>query len=114
MELVENVHADVDTLRKSREAEMEGLFTAQGALRQCEEQISKGLQEMQDEKEALEQQLQIVLMNSDVLEAWVEEKGPRKGNIIEIDEVFEPCDILSKQMLECAAADLVIEDVIYY
>lgn len=95
---------------------MEDLFTAQAALRQREEQISKGLREMQDEKEALEQQLQIVLMNSDVLDAWVrenEEKGPRKGNIIEIEEVFEPCDILSKQMLECAAADLAIEDVIY-
>ncbi|XXG67098.1 hypothetical protein AAC387_Pa06g0517 [Persea americana] len=114
--LVENVHADVGTLRKSREAEMEDLFTAQAALRQREEQISKGLREMQDEKEALEQQLQIVLMNSDVLDAWMrenEEKGPRKGNIIEIEEVFEPCDILSKQMLECAAADLAIEDVIY-
>lgn len=114
--LVENLHADAETLRKSREAEIEGLFTAQATLRQREEQIYKGLREMQDEKEALEQQLQIVLMNSDILEAWVREngeKGARKGSGIEVDEVFEPCDILSKQMLECAAADLAIEDAIY-
>lgn len=113
---METLHADVAAMRRSREAEMEGLFSAQAVLRQREEQTSKGLREMMEEKEGLEQQLQIVLMNSDVLDAWVRETDEkiagRTGNI-EIDDVFEPCDGLSKQMLECTAADLAIEDVIY-
>ncbi|KAI9113423.1 hypothetical protein K1719_015350 [Acacia pycnantha] len=62
--LVEMVHSDVSGLRKTREAEMEGMFNLQVVLRQREEQINKGFKEMQDEKEALEQQLQMILMNT--------------------------------------------------
>ncbi|XP_068652918.1 protein ELC-like [Aristolochia californica] len=113
--LLETIHADIAALRKNRETEMEALFTTQAALRQRQEVLAKGLREMQDEKESLEQQLQIVLMNSDVLEGWVREnenKIARKVSL-DIDEIFEPMDVLSKQMLDCTAADLAIEDVIY-
>ncbi|XP_077229192.1 protein ELC-like [Tasmannia lanceolata] len=113
--LQEKLHGDIAGLRKSREAEMDGVFNAQGVLRQREEQLNQGLREMVNEKEGLEQQLQIVLMNADVLEAWVRENEGwimKKGNF-EIDDVFEPSDALSKQMLDCTSADLAIEDVIY-
>ncbi|CDP05431.1 unnamed protein product [Coffea canephora] len=114
--LVDTVHIDIMGLRKIREGEMEGLFNLQGVLRQRAEQLGKGLKEMQDEKEGLEQQLQMVLMNSDVMEAWLRDNegklGKLRGNI-DVDEVFEPCDVLSQQMLECAVSDLAIEDAIY-
>ncbi|XP_068634953.1 protein ELC-like [Aristolochia californica] len=113
--LLETIHADVAVLMKNRETEMEALFTTQAALRQRQEELTKGLRDMQDNKEGLERQLQIVLMNSDVLEGWVREhenKNCRKANL-DIDEIFEPMDVLSKQMLECTAADLAIEDAIY-
>ncbi|XP_057524412.1 protein ELC-like [Amaranthus tricolor] len=115
--LVESVHSDVVALRKTREAEMEGLFSAQAILRQREEQLNKGLKEMFDEKEALEQQLQLVLTNADVLEGWLkdnEEKMSKMGNHnVDVDDAFEHCDTLSKQMIESSASDLAIEDVIY-
>ncbi|XP_021775146.1 protein ELC-like [Chenopodium quinoa] len=114
--LVEMVHGDVVGLRKTREAEMEGLFSAQANLRQREEQINKGLKEMLDEKEGLEQQLQLVLTNADVLEGWLrenEEKMSKLGNNVDVDDAFEPCDALSKQMIDASASDLAIEDVIY-
>lgn len=94
---------------------MEGLFTTQAGLKQREEELRKGLREMLDEKEALEQQLQMVLMNTDVLEGWVREnegRGRRIGDV-DVDDAFEPSDPLSKQMLQCTAADLAVEDVIY-
>ncbi|KNA23188.1 hypothetical protein SOVF_027170 [Spinacia oleracea] len=114
--LVGMVHGDVVGLRKKREAEMEGLFSAQATLRQREEQINKGLKEMFDEKEGLEQQLQMVLTNADVLEGWLrenEEKMSKLGSNFDVDDAFEPCDTLSKQMIEASASDLAIEDVIY-
>lgn len=114
--IVETVHGDIMQLRKAREVEMEGLFSAQAVLRRREEDINKGLKEMQDEMEGLEAQLQVVLMNTDVLEAWVRENsGKTKGNAedLDVDNVFECTDALSKQMLECTAADLAIEDVVY-
>ncbi|KAF6144379.1 hypothetical protein GIB67_024606 [Kingdonia uniflora] len=114
--LLESLHGDVAVLRKNREAEMEGLFGAQSVLRQKQEQLSRGLKEMQDEKEGLEQQLQMVLMNTDVLEAWLRDNegktGVSKGSF-GVDEVFQPCDVMSKQTLECTASDLAIEDAIY-
>ncbi|KAK6928207.1 Steadiness box (SB) domain [Dillenia turbinata] len=113
--IVECVHSDVATLRKNREAEMEGLFNVQAVLRRREEELAKGLREMQEEKEGLEQQLQIILMNTDVSEAWLRENEGKLSNLgnVDVDNAFEPCDALSKQMLECTASDLAIEDVVY-
>ncbi|KAE8689555.1 Protein ELC [Hibiscus syriacus] len=115
--LVEMVHGDIIGLRKAKEVEMEGLFAAQAVLRRREEEINKGLKEMQDEKEALEQQLQFVLMNTDVLDSWViDNEGKTKNlgkNNVDVDQAIYCADLLSKQMLDCTAADLAIEDVVY-
>ncbi|KAM5569911.1 protein ELC-like [Rosa sericea] len=112
--LVEMVHGDMAGLRKTRDAEMDGLFNAQVALRQRSEQLGKGWKEMLDEKEGLEQQLQMVLMNSDVLEGWLREnEGKTKDGGVDVDDAFQCVDALSKQMLECTASDLAIEDVVY-
>lgn len=96
---------------------MEGLFGAQAVLRKREEDLKKGLKEMQDEKEGLEQQLQMILMNTDVLEGWLRDNegklGANKADVVDIDEAFQPCDALSKQMLDCTASDLAVEDTIY-
>ncbi|MQL81317.1 hypothetical protein Taro_013777 [Colocasia esculenta] len=112
--IVEMVHADTSSLRKSRELEMEGLFAAQAVLRQRDEELSRGLREMQEEKEGLEQQLQLVLMNADVLESWVKENESKKRrDDVDVDGVFETCDPLSRQLMEFTAADLAVEDTIY-
>ena len=69
---------------------------------------------MTEEKEALEQQLQLVLMNTDVLEGWVRENvGKRRDLDVDADSVFEPADTHSRQLMECAAADLSVEDTVY-
>ncbi|KAK7258087.1 hypothetical protein RIF29_32524 [Crotalaria pallida] len=113
--LVEMVHGDVAALRKSREAEMEGLFNMQGVLKQREDQLNKGLKEMRDEMEGLEQQLQMVLMNTDVLEGWLRDNQGKKLGSSEnaAEDAFECVDVLSKQMLDCTASDLAIEDTLY-
>ncbi|CAK7336429.1 unnamed protein product [Dovyalis caffra] len=114
--LVENVHGDMLQLRKTREAEMESLFTAQAVLRRREEDVNKGLKELRDGMEVLESQLQVVLMNTDVLEAWVRQnEGKVKGvtKDIDVDNAFECVDVLSQQMLECTSVDMAIEDVVY-
>lgn len=112
--ILEVVHADMVALRKAREVETEELVAAQGVLRRREEELRRGLREMQGEKEGLEQQLQVMLMNADVLEQWLREnEGKRKGHEVDAEELFEPCDPLSKQLIECTAADLAAEDAIY-
>lgn len=112
--IVEMVHGDVGEMRREREGEVEGLFNLQAVLRRRGEEVSKGLREMLEEKEALEQELQIVLMNGDVLEGWLRDNKGKKllGGVENVDDVFECVDVLSKQMLECTASDLAIEDTI--
>lgn len=110
--LLERLQDDINDVRKARDIDMDKLVNTQGLLRQREEQLKQGLQEIQQEKEALEQQLQIILTNTDVLETWL--KDNEKSNMeVDIDDAFEPCDALSKQMLECTAADLAMEDILY-
>ncbi|KAL1166614.1 hypothetical protein V6Z11_A06G207800 [Gossypium hirsutum] len=117
--LVEMVHGDIIGMRKAREVEMEGMFSAQAVLRRREEEINKGLKEMQDEKEGLEQQLQVVLMNTDVLDSWIRDNEGKiknlgkKNNNVAVDEAIHCVDVLSKQVLDSTAADLAIEDVVY-
>ncbi|KAH6777669.1 Ubiquitin-conjugating enzyme/RWD-like protein [Perilla frutescens var. hirtella] len=116
--LVENLNGDIRELRKASEGQMEGLFGTQAVLRRREEELRKGVKEMQDEKEGLEQQLQMVLMNTDVLEGWLRDNegnlgGNKVDDNVDIDEALEPCDALSKQMLDCTASDLAVEDTMY-
>ncbi|KAG6418585.1 hypothetical protein SASPL_120789 [Salvia splendens] len=115
--LIADLNGDIREMRKGSEGQMEGAFGAQAVLRRREEELRKGVKEMQDEKEALEQQLQMVLMNTDVLEGWLRDnQGKLDGNKadhVDWDEAFEPCDVLSKQMLDCTASDMAVEDTIY-
>ncbi|KAJ7284248.1 hypothetical protein O6H91_16G050800 [Diphasiastrum complanatum] len=110
--LTDRLQSDVLELRKSFEGEMDELFNTQALMNQRAEMLDKGICELQQEKEGLEEQLQLMLANTDVLETWLRnnDKGVRD---FPIDDVFQPCDTLSKQMLECTAADLAIEDVLY-
>ncbi|XP_043698112.1 protein ELC-like [Telopea speciosissima] len=113
--LMEKLHDDAEALRKGREAEMEGLFNLQAVLRQRDDHLSKELRKFQGETEGLEQQLQMILMDTDLLESWLRENEGRvsKAKSLEVEEILEPCDALSKQMLESTASDLAIEDVVY-
>ncbi|TXG49187.1 hypothetical protein EZV62_025062 [Acer yangbiense] len=113
--LVDMVHTDMAEMRKVQEAEVEGLFSTQATLRRREDEIDKGLREMRGEIEGLEQQLQMVLMNSDILDDWVRENQAktRDAKDVDVDTAFECVDSMSKKMLDCTAADMAIEDVVY-
>ncbi|XP_064990299.1 protein ELC-like [Musa acuminata AAA Group] len=114
--ILDAVHTDMGAMRRAQEAEMEGLFSTQAELRRREEELTHGLREMVEEKEGLEQQLQLVLMNTDLLEGWARENEGlcrRCHDGVDVDDVFQPVDALSRQMQECTAADLATEDTIY-
>ncbi|KAJ4775430.1 Ubiquitin-conjugating enzyme/RWD-like protein [Rhynchospora pubera] len=111
--LVGMVHEDMAAMRRAREAEMDGLCSVQADLKRREEELSRGLREMTEEKETLEQQLQMILMDTDVIEGWVRENEMKRRREVDIDDVFVPAEDLSRQMVECTAADLAAEDTIY-
>ncbi|KAH8951996.1 hypothetical protein BDL97_09G061200 [Sphagnum fallax] len=111
-DLSNRLHRDTQALMQERNIEMDGLFNTQALLSQRAEQLAKGVSELVQEKEGLENQLQLILTNTDVLETWLKEND--KGvTQVDIDDVFEPADAHSKQMLECNAADFAIEDILY-
>uniref|UniRef100_A0A0D3FCI7 UEV domain-containing protein n=1 Tax=Oryza barthii TaxID=65489 RepID=A0A0D3FCI7_9ORYZ len=111
--LVDMAYADAATLRPVREAEVDTLFAMQATLRSRGEVVSDGVRKMGEEKEALERRLQDVMMATDLMEAWVMENTKGAAGDTEADEAIETADVLSKQMLECTAADLALEDTIY-
>ncbi|KAG7550558.1 ESCRT assembly domain [Arabidopsis thaliana x Arabidopsis arenosa] len=114
--IVEMVHGDLVLMRSAREVETEGLLSLQSGLKRREEEINNGLKEMVNEKETLEQQLQVIAMNTDVLGSWIRENQGKAKNLLvdlDVDDAFECSETLSKQMLECTALDLAIEDVVY-
>ncbi|CAN8259619.1 unnamed protein product [Cochlearia groenlandica] len=113
--MVEMVHGDLVSMRRAREAEAEELLSLQAGLKRREEEINRGLKEMVLEKETLEQQLQVISMNTDILDSWVRENQGKTMNLVDldVDNAFECVDTLSKQMLECTALDLAIEDVVF-
>ena len=56
----------------------------------------------------------MVLMNTDVLEGWLRDnQGKKMAGLENPEDAFECADVLSKQMLDCTAADLAIEDTLY-
>ncbi|EOA22232.1 hypothetical protein CARUB_v10002819mg [Capsella rubella] len=114
--LVEMVHCDLVLVRSAREVETEGLLSLQSGLQRREEEINNGLKDMLNEKETLEQQLQVIAMNTDFTDSWIRENQGKADNLLvdfDVDDAFECTETLSKQMLECTALDLAIEDVVY-
>ncbi|CAN6992663.1 unnamed protein product [Brassica oleracea var. botrytis] len=114
--LVEMVHVDLVTMRSAREAEAEGLLSLQANLKRREEDLNNGLQEMASEKETLEQELQVISMNTDVLDSWVRDNQGKSNSLLadlDVDSAFVCKETMSKQMLECTASDLAIEDAVY-
>ncbi|KAH9560325.1 hypothetical protein CY35_06G099700 [Sphagnum magellanicum] len=110
--LSDRLHHDTQALMQDRNTEMDRLFNTQALLGERAGQLQKGVRELVQEKEGLENQLQLILTNTDVLESWL--KANDKGlTQVDIDDVFEPADALSKQLLECNAADFSIEDILY-
>ncbi|CAF2135958.1 unnamed protein product [Brassica napus] len=114
--LVEMIHVDLVVMRSAREAEAEGLLSLQANLKRREEDLNNGLQEMAREKETLEQELQVISMNTDVLDSWVRDNQGKSNSLLadlDVDSAFVCKETMSKQMLECTASDLAIEDVVY-
>ncbi|XP_048531499.1 protein ELC-like [Triticum urartu] len=112
--LVDTAYADAAALRTAREAEVDSLFAVQAELRGRGEAVNDGVRRITEEKETLERRLQDVVMATDVIEAWVAEN--RKGaadDTAEAEGAIQPADVLSRQMLECTATDLALEDTIY-
>ncbi|CAK9878457.1 unnamed protein product [Sphagnum jensenii] len=110
--LSDRLHHDTRALMQDRNTDMDRLFNTQALLGERAGQLQKGVRELVQEKEGLENQLQLILTNTDVLESWL--KANDKGlTQVDIDDVFEPADALSKQLLECNAADFSIEDILY-
>uniref|UniRef100_A0A0A9BBL5 UEV domain-containing protein n=1 Tax=Arundo donax TaxID=35708 RepID=A0A0A9BBL5_ARUDO len=109
--LVDMAYADAAAVRTAREAEVDALFAVQAELRHRGDLVADGVHTMGEEKEALERRLQDVMMSTDVIEAWVMEN--RRGGTQAADDAIQPADVLSKQMIECTAADLALEDTIY-
>ncbi|KAF8736006.1 hypothetical protein HU200_014407 [Digitaria exilis] len=105
-------YADAAALRTAREAEVDALFAVQAELRHRGEVVAQGVRKMGEEKEALERRLQDVMMATDVVEAWVMENN-RRGSTQATEDAVEPADVLSRQMIDCTAADLALEDTIY-
>eukprot|EP00246_Nothoceros_aenigmaticus_P011707 TRINITY_DN3306_c0_g1_i2.p1 TRINITY_DN3306_c0_g1~~TRINITY_DN3306_c0_g1_i2.p1 ORF type:complete len:423 (-),score=53.91 TRINITY_DN3306_c0_g1_i2:183-1451(-) len=110
--LTVRLQRDSEEITKDREREMENLFSTQSILTRRADEIEKGVRELQQEKEGLEAQLQVFLTNTDVLESWLKEND-KVGEDLDIDSVYEPADALSKQLLDCTAADLAVEDILY-
>ncbi|CAL5056652.1 unnamed protein product [Urochloa decumbens] len=110
--LVDMAYADAAALRTAREAEVDALFAVQAELRHRGDVVTQGVRKMGEEKEALERRLQDVMMATDVMEAWVVDNS-RRGNAQATEDAVEPADVLSRQMIECTAADLALEDTIY-
>jgi ESCRT-I complex subunit TSG101 len=113
--LVDTAYTDAAALRATREAEADTLFAVQAELRRRRESVDGGVRQITEEMEALERRLQDVTIATDVIEAWVAQnrKGAADDADAEAEGAIQPADTLSRQMLECTAADRALEDAIY-
>ncbi|CAM0949542.1 unnamed protein product [Alopecurus aequalis] len=111
--LVDTAYADAAALRGARKAEVDTLFAVQAELRGRGESVDGGVRRIVEEMEALERRLQDVTMATDVIEAWVAQNRKGAADDAEVEGAIQPADMLSRQMLDCTAADLALEDAIY-
>ncbi|XP_042474674.1 protein ELC-like [Zingiber officinale] len=102
---------DLEGIQQSTALETESLLATQTLLRQRREELRRGSRELEAELELLEEQLQMVRMNTDVLASWRPPSARPEGK--NIDEVLVAADPQSRRALECTAADMAADDVMY-
>ncbi|MCO5572483.1 hypothetical protein L7F22_026238 [Adiantum nelumboides] len=110
--LLMRMQCDLAEYRVVKEKDMLKLMDLEGLLKHRQAICKKGIEELQLQRENLETQLQNILINTDFLETWLL-KNNKSNMEIDVDHTFQPCDVLSYQLLECTAADLALEDEIY-
>ncbi|MCO5595795.1 hypothetical protein L7F22_049843 [Adiantum nelumboides] len=110
--LLMRMQCDLREYRVVKEKDMLKLMDLEGLLKHRQALCKKGIEELQLQRENLEMQLQNILINTDFLETWLLKNN--KSNVeIDVDDSFQPCDVLSYQLLECTATDLALEDELY-
>ncbi|KAH7280512.1 hypothetical protein KP509_36G000500 [Ceratopteris richardii] len=110
--LMERLELDSSQLRKTNENRLDEVFTVQSQLKQRKDDLHQGIENIQQEKVKLECQVQTFRHNINMLGSWIKENNEAFCDF-DIDDAFQPCDGLSKQMLECSSVDLALEDVLY-
>lgn len=110
--LVARLQCDLGEIKSAKEKDMIKFMDMEGLLKHRQALLKRGVEDLQQQKENLEVQLQNILINTDFLETWLSAND--KSNVeVDIDGAFEPCNALSRQLLECTASDLAIEDALY-
>jgi ESCRT-I complex subunit TSG101 len=113
--LLDRLKLDIAQLQSKRESGMDSLVNTQSQLKQRKEALKQGVEQLRQEKEHLKNQLRTVLSNAELVQKWIGSQHRPKGTMdfVDIDDVFEPADPLSKQMLDCTSQDLALEDLLY-
>ncbi|XP_072984825.1 protein ELC-like [Typha latifolia] len=114
-DIIAEIVAAVHRHLRQGETNTESLLTLQALLKQREEIINLGMRELEKEMMELEQKLQMVRMDTDVVETWLwrSQRRPRDAMAPDIGDVFDAGDTITRQVMESAAADLAVEDTIY-
>ncbi|MCO5592155.1 hypothetical protein L7F22_046151 [Adiantum nelumboides] len=111
--LSERMKLGIEEHQRLCEADMKRLTETETQLKIRRKKILLAVDRQQREQEALEHKLQFIRTNTDFVETWLSNNCKVNTGEIDIDDVFVPCDGLSKKLLENSSADLALEDVLY-
>lgn len=107
------LHYDMIAMRTESEDEIENLSTIQSEMVKRVDVTKYMIIKLEGEKRDLKKKVKEITEETDVVMNWVKAHDHDNTSANSIEDVFETADDESQVVLECLAADLAIEDLMY-
>ncbi|XP_017251982.1 protein ELC [Daucus carota subsp. sativus] len=107
------LHYDMMALRTESENDIEYLSTIQAEMVKRVDVTKYMIVKLEAEKRNLKKKVKEMTEEADVVMNWIKAHDHDNISANNIEDVFETADDESQVVLECAAADLAIEDLMY-
>ncbi|CAN0179969.1 unnamed protein product [Ectocarpus sp. 6 AP-2014] len=111
-DLTAKLQSELQAMYAVLRTDMDSAFESQGQLEESKEEVERDVEELSRRKKELERLLQVSKEREAELDTYLQDR--KKEGEPAVDELIEPKDSLSEQMLRLVAENAALEDAIYY
>ncbi|CAM9123792.1 unnamed protein product [Ectocarpus sp. 12 AP-2014] len=111
-DLTAKLQSELQAMYAVLRTDMDSAFETQGQLEESKEEVERDVEELSRRKKELERLLQVSKEREAELDTYLQDR--KKEGEPSVDELIEPKDNLSDQMLRLVAENAALEDALYY
>lgn len=112
-ELTSKLQQDLQSFYNRIRGEIDDQFENQAQLQAGKETIHAGIERLKQQKDQLQSSIRIINSKQEELDVWLQ-LNENTTDAVDVDDILQPSNTYSRQMIELIAESSAIEDTFYY